>query len=88
MRRLAEVNPEAYARATAAAGEESRSGCDIFAALEGPAREAFFRANMFPDSTVRAKVDSVDVAHGLRNTGELSRALFASGFAAGWLQAP
>lgn len=77
--RLAEVDPEAHARAVAAAAAEGDAGCDIFAALSGPEREAFFTANMFPDTTLRARVDSVDAAHGLRNTGELSRALFEGG---------
>lgn len=75
--RLAETDPEAHARAVAAA--EGDEVCNVFAALSGPEREAFFVANMFPDPALNARIDSIDAAHGLRNTGELSRALFQSG---------
>ena len=42
-------------------------------------REAFNLELMFPGPVVSARIDSVNAAHGIRNTGELGRALFSSG---------
>jgi proline iminopeptidase len=39
---------------------------------------------MFPDSTTAVRLDSVYAASGLRNTGELSRALFGAGGMGEW----
>ncbi|HEV2146158.1 MAG TPA: alpha/beta fold hydrolase [Longimicrobiaceae bacterium] len=80
--RLAEVNPEAYARARAAAGSASSAdpgACKVFEALSGADAQAFLQANMYPDARIQALRDSVKAASGLRHTGELSRALFAAG---------
>lgn len=76
--RLAEVNPEAHARAVEAAAD-SDMPCNIFRALPGPEAEAFFEANMFPYPRTLALLDSVDAASGYENTGEMGRALFAGG---------
>lgn len=80
-RRLAELHPEAYERAIeaapASAGEAGT--CDVFGALEGEERERFFTDNMFPDPAVEERLDSLVEASGLRNTGEVGRALFSSG---------
>jgi proline iminopeptidase len=34
---------------------------------------------MFPNPAINARIDSVNTAHGVRNTGEMGRALFSSG---------
>lgn len=76
--RLALVDPEAHARALdLAAGTDMH--CNIFRALPGPDAEAFFEANMFPDPTTLARLDSVDAASGYDHTGEMGRALFQGG---------
>ncbi len=80
--RLAEVNPEAYARARTATdgGPAADPGeCNIFKALSGSEAQEFFQENMYPDPAVRALRDSVKEASGLRQTGELQRALFKAG---------
>ena len=70
--RLATIDAEAYARATA----DTLPGglCNPFAAYSGAAREAFDRASMFPDTSVATVVATADARGGLRNTGEMSRA--------------
>ncbi len=79
--RLREWDPAAYARSVApdSGAEKADPGtCNVFRAL-GPRTQAFFNANMFPDSTVRLRLDSVTAASGLRNTGEIGAALFRQG---------
>jgi proline iminopeptidase len=80
--RLAELRPDAYARVrgdTIAADVRRRSDCELeFRALRGAERERYNTELMFPDPTVAARMDSVNAARGVRNTGELSRALFAA----------
>lgn len=57
-----------------------RSDCEFESrALTSAERERFNSSGMFPDSTLQRKQDSVDAASGLRNTGEMSRALFGAG---------
>lgn len=81
-KRLAQTNPNAYALAVADSADRARAdGCNAMRALRGNEREVFWKANMYPDSSVRMLRDSVMAASGLRNTGELQRALFASGLA-------
>jgi proline iminopeptidase len=81
--RLAELRPDAYARVradTIAPDGTRRSDCDLeFRALRGAEREAYNTALMFPDTAVATRMDSVNRARGIRNTGELSRALFSAG---------
>ena len=81
--RLATLRPEAYARVrhdTMTADGTRRSDCDMeFRALRGAERERYNTELMFPDTAVPARMDSVNRARGVRNTGELSRALFAAG---------
>lgn len=72
--RLAQVKPEAHARAAAAPG-----GCNIFQALSDEERGEFIAASMFPDPAVRARLEAADTAGGLRNTGELGNAIFSQG---------
>jgi proline iminopeptidase len=81
--RLAELRPEAYARVrgdTLAPGGARRSDCELeFRALSGSERERYHLELMFPDPAVSQRIDSVNAARGVRNTGELSRALFRAG---------
>jgi pimeloyl-ACP methyl ester carboxylesterase len=63
-------------RAVAAGGE---AGCNPFAAHSGPERAEFVARNMFPDNAVRAELERADAAGGLRNTGEMGKALFSQG---------
>lgn len=71
----------ARARAdTAGRGGRPRDDCDLaFSTLPDSERGRLNDAVMFPDSMKRRLQDSVDAASGLRNTGELSRALFDHG---------
>jgi proline iminopeptidase len=77
--RFAELRPEVYARVrgdTIAPDGRRRSGCDLeFRALRGAERERYQTELMFPDTGVRVRIDSVNAARGVRNTGELSRAV-------------
>jgi proline iminopeptidase len=83
--RLAAVNPAAYARSAANGKAPVDPGeCSVTRALSGRELTAFFRASMFPDSTIATRLDSVYAASGLRNTGELSAALFNKGGMGRW----
>jgi proline iminopeptidase len=81
--RFAELRPEAYARVrgdTLAPDGARRSDCDLeFRGLRGEERERYNLEIMFPDPAINARMDSVNAARGVRNTGELSRALFQGG---------
>jgi proline iminopeptidase len=60
-----------------------RSDCEFESrALTSAERERFNNSGMFPDSTLQKKQDSVDAASGLKNTGEMSRALIGAGLLA------
>ena len=73
--RLEGLDAEAYARALA---EPLPGGmCNPFVAYSGEAREAFDQAAMFPKPETAALLERTDGRDGLRNTGELSRALFS-----------
>lgn len=80
---LAQLRPGAYARVakdTVDSAGVRRSDCELeFRALRGAEREALSNEMMFPDSTRRKLQDSLDRVSGLRNTGELSNALFTAG---------
>lgn len=82
--RLALLRPEAYARVrndSLAPDGSRRSDCDHeFRALRGAERDRYNTELMFPDPAVEARMDSVNLARGVRNTGEMSRALFQGGF--------
>ena len=57
-----------------------RSDCEYEGrALTSAERERFNNSGIFPDSTLQKKQDSVDATSGLRNTGEMSRALIGGG---------
>jgi proline iminopeptidase len=81
--RFAELRPEAYARVrgdTLAPDGTRRSDCELeFRGLRGEERERYNLELMFPDPRVDARIDSVNAARGVRNTGELSRGLFRGG---------
>jgi proline iminopeptidase len=81
--RLASLRPEAYARVrgdTLNADGTRRSDCELeFRALRGDDREKFNTEMMFPEPAVAARMDSVNAARNVQNTGEMSRALFAAG---------
>lgn len=84
LQRVAELRPEAFARVrgdTLAPDGSRRSDCDLeFQAFSsGAEREAYNTEAMFRDPAVAARIDSVNTAHGIRNTGELGRALFSAG---------
>jgi len=80
---LKELRPEAYARVakdTVDSAGVMRSFCELeFRGLRGAERESFSNEMMFPDSLRRKVQERVDSASGLRNTGELSNALFNAG---------
>ena len=78
--RLEREDPEAFARARAALGEGDKARCDIFRAYEGSASRAFVDRNMYPNPATMKLVDEADSEGGLRNTGELGRAIVEAGF--------
>lgn len=74
--RLKETDPAAHQRAI----EGSEDGqCNVFKAFRGRDAEAFFRSNMFPDPGLAERLKQAETAAGLRNTGELQRAVFDAG---------
>jgi proline iminopeptidase len=86
LERLAELHPEAYARVrgdTIAKDGTRRNDCDLelhaIDLLSSAERERYNIEAMFPDPAVAARIDSVNAARGVRNTGELGQALFAAG---------
>jgi proline iminopeptidase len=77
---LLALHPEVATAAAAAAKQGPTGECEAeFRTLHGPMYEAFANAIMFPDSTRRKLQDSIDAASGLKNTGEMQRAVFANG---------
>jgi proline iminopeptidase len=86
LNRLAELRPEVYARArrdTIAPDGTRRNDCDVeFHArglLDDAERQRYNMEVMFPNPAVAARIDSVNTARAVRNTGELEGALFAAG---------
>lgn len=76
-RTLAERAPEAFARA---GGNADVGECLEFEAFgSGAERAAYANATMFPDSTVRLRMEEVERAHGYHNEGTLGGGLFRSG---------
>lgn len=82
-RRLAELRPEAYARVakdTIGPDGKAQNHCGLeFTAFSGAEREAYNLELMFPNPAQRFRIDSVNAAQGIRNTGEISRAIFSGG---------
>lgn len=83
LERLAKLRPEVYARVRGDTIREDgtrRNDCDL--ELRGRNSLGEDRYNieaMFPDPAVAARIDSVNAARGVRNTGEAEQALFAAG---------
>ena len=78
--RLARTNPAVHARAVAAVVPGSPLNCNVYSdAFEGSGLQAFVNSNMFPDPETQKLVERADREGGLRNTGEFSRKLIASG---------
>jgi proline iminopeptidase len=78
--RLEREDPEAFARARAALREGDKGRCRMTHAYEGPAARAFLDRNMYPRPEIRKRVAEADSKGGLRNTGEIGRAIFSQGF--------
>lgn len=83
---LAELRPEAHARVMASHPDGPREGCTLeseaFTSRED--REAYSLETMFPDPALAERMRRTEEAHGIRNTGELGRALFGGGAMAGY----
>jgi proline iminopeptidase len=86
LERLVELRPEAYARVrgdTIAPDGRRRNDCDLElrarALLADAEGQRYNTEAMFPDPSVAARIDSVNAARGVRNTGEVEQALFAAG---------
>lgn len=77
--RLEREDPEAFARARAALPEGDKRRCNVFRAYEGSASRAFIDRNMYPKPETMKLVDEADAEGGLRNTGEIGRALVEGG---------
>ena len=81
--RFAELRPEAYARVRADTLNRDgsrRSDCELEArGLQGADRDRYNTELMFPEPRSEQQMDSVNLAHGVRNTGEMSRSLFSAG---------
>jgi proline iminopeptidase len=76
-RTLAERAPDAYERVRAVA--ESDACVEFQAFADAAEHTAYSNAIMFPDSVVRLRMEEVERAHGISNTGALGRGLFRSG---------
>lgn len=83
LRTLGELRPDAYARVaadTVDANGASRNGCMLESqAIASEDRNAYNTEAMFPTPAVEARMDSVNAAHGIRNTGEMGQELFGRG---------
>jgi proline iminopeptidase len=81
---LAQHYADALARAradTAGRNGQPRDDCDLaFNTVNGDEGQRVNNEVMFPDVRLAQEQDSVDAASGLRNTGELSQALWSAGF--------
>jgi proline iminopeptidase len=77
--RLAKTDPEAHARAVAAGDPATAIKCNAFSAYQGDRMKAYVVANMFPDPRTGERVEALDNAGGLANTGEQNSALFGQG---------
>lgn len=79
-RTLAERAPEAYERVRAEAEGAGRDQCLEFRAFtDQEAYAVYADAIMFPDSSVRLRMEEVEAAHGYHNAGALGGGLFRSG---------
>ena len=92
--RLESIDPIALSRATSPATvqqnssetsdhvcSEAKANMALVNQANGKNGKAFFDHLQFVDQSIREKQDAVDAASGLKNTGELSNALFSGGLA-------
>jgi proline iminopeptidase len=92
LKRLAKLRPEVYARVRGDTIREDgtrRNDCDLELRGRnslGEERQRYNMETMFPDPAVAARIDSVDAARGIRNTGELDGALLAAGMNRYWFR--
>lgn len=77
--RLEREDPEAFARAKAALREGDERRCNMSRAYEGAGSRAETDRRMFPNPETQRLVEAADAEGGLKNTGELGKAVFASG---------
>jgi proline iminopeptidase len=77
--RLQVNDPAAYARAARDTAPGAYPRCNAFGAYDGNAMAAAVHRNMYPDPATGRKVDAMDSANGLGNTGELGNALGGKG---------
>jgi proline iminopeptidase len=64
--------------AETASPEDASDYARVMRALRGLDAQAFFHSLQFRDATYQKQQEAVDAESGLRNTGELSRALFSN----------
>lgn len=84
LKTLAERRPDGYrrVRADTLRPDGTRiSGCELEmrGAGGGRAWDEYSSEAMYPDSSVRTRIEAVEAAHGYRNTGEAGGALFRGG---------
>lgn len=77
--RLQASDPAAFARAAQGKTPGAYPRCDVFSAYDGAAMGEAVHRNMYPDPATGRKVDAMDSADGLGNSGELGNALSAKG---------
>lgn len=78
--RLQREDPEGFARAIRGIPAGALPRCNTMAAYSGEEARAFALRNLFPDAATAGKVETLDNAEGLRNTGEAAGALFRKGY--------
>lgn len=78
--RIAELHPETYKTMIAGGQPSDADICEsVFRAFRGDERERFNEENMFPDRATLDRLNASEQASGLKNTGELSSAVFRAG---------
>ena len=77
--RLQSSDPAAFARAAQSKTPGAYPRCDVFSAYDGDAMSAAIHRNMYPNAAIGRKVDAMDSANSLGNTGELGNALSSKG---------
>ena len=79
--RVRKTDAEAYRRAVATREPGSKRTCNMWGegVLPKGGMQHFVNSNMFPYPATEKQINDADNANGLRNTGELSRALIRQG---------
>lgn len=78
LERLAVTRPEAYRQLLANGMPPEAEACEA-SPIRGRERERVTEANMFPNPETLALLNRLEAESGLRNTGELGRAVFQQG---------